>query len=252
MVAFNRRASSMCSRGWSAKAVRRTFCAVTSVRGFEDDQMLIVRRPVVDATANTPPTKAPHLGYEDGDIQGAADRLIPILMASLVTGLGLLPLALGAGEPGREIEGPMALRPAARRHWTPHQEGPDRWAESSGSSDHCHCATRVLKSRSQTHCVRTRSLRETPSRSGSLISLIRTLGLGTDGSCGAVEGNEKLPAGQVKTRLQLSSDEEPRESAEASAKASDIQNAGCHPSDALSGGDSGPSRRGHTIRRDDH
>ena len=40
---------------------------------------------------------------------GAADRMVPILMTSLVTGLGLLPLALGAGEPGREIEGPMAL-----------------------------------------------------------------------------------------------------------------------------------------------
>ncbi|MDP4024075.1 efflux RND transporter permease subunit [Methylobacterium sp. NEAU 140] len=39
---------------------------------------------------------------------GAADRMVPILMTSLVTGLGLLPLALGAGEPGREIEGPMA------------------------------------------------------------------------------------------------------------------------------------------------
>jgi Cu/Ag efflux pump CusA len=42
-------------------------------------------------------------------IQGAADRLIPILMTSLVTGLGLMPLAFGAGEPGREIEGPMAI-----------------------------------------------------------------------------------------------------------------------------------------------
>ena len=42
-------------------------------------------------------------------IEGAADRLVPILMTSLVTGLGLLPLALGAGEPGREIEGPMAI-----------------------------------------------------------------------------------------------------------------------------------------------
>ena len=35
--------------------------------------------------------------------------MVQILMTSLVTGLGLLPLALGAGEPGREIEGPMAL-----------------------------------------------------------------------------------------------------------------------------------------------
>jgi len=42
-------------------------------------------------------------------INGAADRLIPILMTSVVTALGLLPLAIGAGEPGREIEGPMAI-----------------------------------------------------------------------------------------------------------------------------------------------
>lgn len=42
-------------------------------------------------------------------IRGAADRLPPIMMTSLVTGLGLLPLALGSGAPGREIEGPMAI-----------------------------------------------------------------------------------------------------------------------------------------------
>ena len=42
-------------------------------------------------------------------VQGAADRLAPILMTSLVTALGVLPLAIGMNEPGREIEGPMAL-----------------------------------------------------------------------------------------------------------------------------------------------
>ena len=39
---------------------------------------------------------------------GAAERLPSILMTALVTALGLLPLAMGSGEPGREIEGPMA------------------------------------------------------------------------------------------------------------------------------------------------
>jgi Cu/Ag efflux pump CusA len=42
-------------------------------------------------------------------IKGAGDRLTPILMTSLVTALGLLPLAIGMEDPGREIEGPMAL-----------------------------------------------------------------------------------------------------------------------------------------------
>jgi CzcA family heavy metal efflux pump len=42
-------------------------------------------------------------------VLGAADRLAAVLMTSLVTGLGLLPLAVGMNAAGREIEGPMAL-----------------------------------------------------------------------------------------------------------------------------------------------
>lgn len=45
----------------------------------------------------------------DTAVRGAADRLTPILMTSIVTGLGVLPLAIGMGDPGREIEGPMAV-----------------------------------------------------------------------------------------------------------------------------------------------
>ncbi len=41
-------------------------------------------------------------------IRGATERLPSILMTALVTALGLLPLAAGSGQPGREIEGPMA------------------------------------------------------------------------------------------------------------------------------------------------
>ncbi len=44
----------------------------------------------------------------DTALRGASERLTPILMTALVTGLGLLPLAIGSGDPGREIEGPMA------------------------------------------------------------------------------------------------------------------------------------------------
>jgi len=40
---------------------------------------------------------------------GASERLVPILMTALVAGLGLLPIAIGSGDPGREIEGPMAI-----------------------------------------------------------------------------------------------------------------------------------------------
>ena len=39
----------------------------------------------------------------------ARERVTPILMTALVTGLGVLPLAMGAGQAGREIQGPMAI-----------------------------------------------------------------------------------------------------------------------------------------------
>jgi len=42
-------------------------------------------------------------------MRGASERLVPILMTALAAGLALVPLALAAGEPGSEIQAPMAV-----------------------------------------------------------------------------------------------------------------------------------------------
>ncbi len=41
--------------------------------------------------------------------RGALERLAPILMTALAAGLALVPIALGAGQPGSEIQAPMAM-----------------------------------------------------------------------------------------------------------------------------------------------
>jgi Cu/Ag efflux pump CusA len=42
-------------------------------------------------------------------LRGAAERVSPILMTALAAGLALIPVALGAGKPGSEIQAPMAM-----------------------------------------------------------------------------------------------------------------------------------------------
>ena len=42
-------------------------------------------------------------------LQGATERLSPILMTALAAGLALVPIALGMGKPGSEIQAPMAM-----------------------------------------------------------------------------------------------------------------------------------------------
>ena len=56
-----------------------------------------------------------HLMKEEGKslavavVQGSLERLVPILMTALCAALGLLPLALAAGEPGSELLAPLAI-----------------------------------------------------------------------------------------------------------------------------------------------
>ncbi len=47
--------------------------------------------------------------FEAAVRQGAEERLVPILMTALATALALVPLALASGQPGSEIQSPMAV-----------------------------------------------------------------------------------------------------------------------------------------------
>jgi len=42
-------------------------------------------------------------------VRGATERLVPILMTALAAGLALVPIAMSTGEPGSEIQAPMAM-----------------------------------------------------------------------------------------------------------------------------------------------
>ncbi|MBS0252735.1 MAG: efflux RND transporter permease subunit [Proteobacteria bacterium] len=51
-----------------------------------------------------------HKGWNPETIRlAAAERLAPVFMTALMAALGLVPLALGLGRPGHEIEAPMAI-----------------------------------------------------------------------------------------------------------------------------------------------
>ena len=47
--------------------------------------------------------------FREAVTRGASERLTPILMTAMSTGLALIPIGLGLGETGSEIHAPLAL-----------------------------------------------------------------------------------------------------------------------------------------------
>ena len=82
---------------------------IASMVGFITLFGIAVRNGIIMVSHYNHLIEAEGKSLKDAVVQGSLERLNPIMMTALTTGLALLPLALAMDQPGSEIQAPMSI-----------------------------------------------------------------------------------------------------------------------------------------------
>ncbi|MCH2139200.1 MAG: efflux RND transporter permease subunit [Phycisphaerales bacterium] len=90
--------------GWTAPVI-----SIASLVGFITLFGIAVRNGILLLSHYNHLLQVEGVSMREAIERGSAERLVPILMTALTAALGVLPLALAAGEPGSELLAPLAI-----------------------------------------------------------------------------------------------------------------------------------------------
>jgi HME family heavy-metal exporter len=94
--------------GWGSGRFQAPVISIASMVGFVTLFGIAVRNGILMVDHYRSLLREGKL-LHDAIVQGSMERLVPVLMTALAAVLGLVPLALAAGEPGSELLAPLAV-----------------------------------------------------------------------------------------------------------------------------------------------
>ena len=94
--------------GAIAVALGGSVLTIASLVGFVTLFGIAIRNGIMLVTHYRRLVTVEGIAHHEAVVQGSVDRLLPILMTALTAALALVPIALAGGEPGNEIQAPMA------------------------------------------------------------------------------------------------------------------------------------------------